>query len=63
VLRLVKAIAPDRLFAAAASEFLVHRPATATEPFPTPPTWLAVRQGGLRDDLYRLATRRSDPRP
>jgi RecB family exonuclease len=47
---------PRRLLLHAADGFL--RPADATAPFPTPSYWLILRQGGLRDDLLRLAAER-----
>ena len=45
----------------AAEAFLSPLPATADRPFPSPPYLLALRQGGLRDDLIRLATERGVP--
>lgn len=58
---LVTGTDPAALLEAAAADFLVPRPATADNPWPTPPTWLALRQGGLRDDLLRLAARHGIP--
>jgi RecB family exonuclease len=58
---LVTGTQPTALLEAAAADFLVPRPATATNPWPTPPTWLVLRQGGLRDDLLRLAAARGLP--
>jgi RecB family exonuclease len=47
---------PRRLLLHAADGFL--RPADAAAAFPTPSYWLILRQGGLRDDLLRLAAER-----
>ena len=47
-----------RLLEAAADGFLCPSKATPENPFPTPNYLLALRQGGLRDDLIRLAARR-----
>ena len=53
-------VCPDsrRLLEAAADGFLDPPRATREEPFPSPPYLLALRQGGLRDDLIRLAAER-----
>ncbi|MEP6494784.1 MAG: PD-(D/E)XK nuclease family protein [bacterium] len=61
MIRVVRALNLQSLLEAAASEFLVVRPATDTNAFPTPTAWLAVRQGGIRDDLLRLAHERGIP--
>lgn len=45
----------------AADGFLTARPGTRDEPFPSPPYLLALRQGGLRDDLITLAAERGVP--
>ncbi|HEX6106993.1 MAG TPA: PD-(D/E)XK nuclease family protein [Gemmatimonadales bacterium] len=45
----------------AAEAFLTPIPATPAQPFPSPPYLLALRQGGLRDDLIRLASERGVP--
>jgi RecB family exonuclease len=60
-LRLVCSRSPRRLLAAAADGFLVRRTGTREEPFPTVPYLLALRQGGLRDDLFALAAERGIP--
>ncbi len=60
-LHLVVARDPAILLEHAASGFLEHRAGTPVDPFPTPPYLLALRQGGLRDDLMRLAARRGCP--
>lgn len=60
-LHLVVARDPAILLEHAASGFLEHRVGTPVDPFPTPPYLLALRQGGLRDDLMRLAARRGCP--
>lgn len=54
-IRLITAHDPELLLRAAADDFLTPRPATATDPFPTVPYLLALRQGGLRDDLLNMA--------
>jgi len=46
---------PRALLERAADEFLTPRQATPADPFPTPPVLLALRQGGIRDDLYAIA--------
>lgn len=60
-LHLVVARDPAILLEHAADGFLEHRVGTLDDPFPTPPYLLALRQGGLRDDLMRLAARRGCP--
>ncbi len=54
-LRLITSTDPEALLRAAAEGFLTPRPASASVPFPTVPYLLALRQGGLRDDLFDLA--------
>src|SRR5579883_1741514 len=54
-LRMVVAHDPGRLLRHAANGFLVRRTPTAGEPFPTVPYLLAVRQGGLREDVIEMA--------
>lgn len=49
---------PRRLLDHAAAEFLTSAARTADDPFPSPPYLLALRQGGLRDDLIALAAER-----
>lgn len=56
-LRLILARQPLRLLESAAEPFLAPPPATDS-PFASPPCLLALRQGGLRDDLLALAARR-----
>src|SRR5512140_3848176 len=51
---------PTVLLSAAADGFLRPR-SGAREPFPTPSCLLALRQGGVRDDLLSLAARRGVP--
>lgn len=58
---LVTGTDPAALLEAAAADFLVPRRATDDTPWPTPGTWLVLRQGGLRDDLLRLAARHGVP--
>ena len=50
---------PHLLLAHAADGFLAAPDAAV--PFPTPPYWLVLRQGGLRDDLLALAAARGVP--
>lgn len=49
---------PRRLLEEAAAEFLVPQRATPAVPFPSLPVLLALRQGGIRDDLFALAYER-----
>jgi hypothetical protein len=58
-LHLVTSSDPRALLRAAADAFLTPRPATAAEPFPTPPYLLVLRQGTLRDELLTLAAESS----
>ncbi len=57
-MKIVHGLSPIRLLESAASEFLAPARATKGLPFPSPTSWLALRQGGLRDDLYALAHQR-----
>ena len=52
---------PARLLEHAAEGFLVQQPGTASTPFPSPAYLLALRQGGVRDDLFALAAARGIP--
>ena len=52
---------PELLLRAAASGFLAPVQATPGHPFPSPPYLLVLRQGGLRDDLIRLAAQATPP--
>lgn len=52
---------PVRLLEHAAGEFLQPLSRTPDIPFPSPSYLLALRQGGLRDDLYALAAARGVP--
>ncbi len=58
-LRVVIGADPSALLAEAADGFLQR--AAMDGPFPSPPYLLALRQGGLRDDLFRLAASRGVP--
>ena len=51
---LVTATDPRILLEAAADGFLVRRQATPDTPFPSPDYLLALRQGGIREDLVAL---------
>lgn len=57
-LHLILGTDPRRLLEHAAADFLVPLRATPEAPFPSPPALLALRQGGLRDDLLALAHER-----
>lgn len=52
---------PLLLLERAADGFLERRRGDPSDPFPSPRYLLALRQGGLRDDLLRLAARRGCP--
>lgn len=52
---------PLLLLERAAEAFLTPLQATPAAPFPSPPYFLALRQGGIRDDLIRLAAERGVP--
>jgi len=52
---------PEVLLRAAASGFLEPVQGTLEQPFPSPRYLLALRQGGLRDDLIRLAAQATPP--
>ena len=52
---------PELLLRAAASGFLAPVHGTLEHPFPSPPYLLVLRQGGLRDDLIRLAAQATPP--
>ncbi len=54
-LRVVVGRDPELLLRTAADGFLAPRTATAEAPFPTVPYLLALRQGGLRDDVIAMA--------
>lgn len=58
---LVIAHDPLLLLERAADAFLAPPRTTRDAPFPSPPYLLALRQGGLRDDLIRLAAERGLP--
>lgn len=58
---LVTATDPRILLESAADGFLVRRQATPDTPFPSPDYLLALRQGGIRDDLVALAAERGIP--
>ncbi|HQR30822.1 MAG TPA: PD-(D/E)XK nuclease family protein [Anaeromyxobacteraceae bacterium] len=57
-LHLILGTDPRLLLEHAAAEFLTPQHATPENPFPSPPVVLALRQGGLRDDLLALAHER-----
>lgn len=52
---------PRALLEHAAEAFLAPARGTPERPFPSPPYLLALRQGGLRDDLIALAAARGVP--
>lgn len=55
LVRVVTAINPENLLRHAAAGFLVPRTASQSVPFPTVDYLLCLRQGGLRDDVIRMA--------
>ena len=55
-LRVVIGHDPELLLRTAADGFLTPRRATTADPFPTVPYLLALRQGGLRDDVIAMAS-------
>jgi hypothetical protein len=57
-LQIVICADPQRLLESAADRFLTPHAASAADPFPSPDYLLVLRQGGLRDDLIRLAAGR-----
>lgn len=58
MLRVVVRLDPAALLAAATEDLFPAPAATTGAPWPTLPSWLVLRQGGLRDDLHRLAAQR-----
>ena len=52
---------PRTLLEAAADGFLAPNPGSPAQPFPSPSYLLALRQGGVRDDLLALAAARGVP--
>jgi hypothetical protein len=46
---------PALLLERAAAGLFPLTPSSATQPWPTLPAWIVLRQGGLRDDFHRLA--------
>lgn len=60
-IRLLHLPAPRALLEAAADGFLTPVPGSPAEPFPSPSYLLALRQGGVRDDLLALAAARGVP--
>lgn len=60
-LRVHHAVDPTLLLERASDGFLDPPTSTAEDPFPSPRYLLALRQGGLRDDLIELAATRGCP--
>ena len=60
-IRLLHLHAPRALLEAAADGFLTPVPGSPAQPFPSPTYLLALRQGGVRDDLLALAAARGVP--
>ncbi len=60
-LRIIVAPDPAQLLLRAADGLFPLAPATAAAPWPTLPAWIALRQGGLRDDFHALAARLGVP--
>ena len=61
IIRLLQLPAPRALLEAAADGFLSPVPGSPAQPFPSPGYLLALRQGGVRDDLLALAAARGVP--
>lgn len=59
--RLIKILDPARLLERAVAGLFPLPRATPENPWPTLPAWMVLRQGGLRDDLYRLVARLEVP--
>jgi RecB family exonuclease len=57
-LHLRPALDPARLLELALDGLLPIAPPSPAHPWPTLPAWIVLRQGGLRDDLHRLAAAR-----
>lgn len=55
--RLIQESDPARLLERATAGLFPLAAPTDDRPWPTLPAWLVLRQGGLRDDVYRLAAR------
>lgn len=60
-LRVVVRLNPTELLARATEGLFPAPAATVDAPWPTLPSWLVLRQGGLRDDVHRLAAQRNAP--
>ena len=54
-LRVIVGRDPELLLRTAAADFFIPRSATPEQPYPTVPYLLALRQGGLRDDVLAMA--------
>src|SRR5439155_26216120 len=52
---------PDRLLRLAGDGFLARHAGVPADPFPTVPHLLALRQGGLREDLLMMAAEAGVP--
>ncbi len=61
VLRLSIALDPAQLLARATRGLFPLAASTVEEPWPTLSSWLVLRQGGMRDDLHRLAANANIP--
>lgn len=60
-LHITRILDPAQLLEHAVDGLFPLAPASAARPWPTLSAWVVLRQGGLRDDLIRLAGRRSVP--
>ncbi len=60
-LRIIVAPDPAQLLLRAADGLFPLAPASDAAPWPTLPAWIAVRQGGLRDDFHVLAAQLDVP--
>jgi ATP-dependent helicase/nuclease subunit B len=60
-LRVISFGDPAALLARAVDELFPPKPPAGNERWPTLSAWIVLRQGGLRDDLHRLAAARGVP--
>ncbi|MDP1889515.1 MAG: PD-(D/E)XK nuclease family protein [Gemmatimonadaceae bacterium] len=56
--RVISILDPARLLERAVDGLIPLAPASDAQPWPTLSAWIVLRQGGLRDDLHRLAAAR-----
>ena len=60
-LHVTRLLDPAQLLARAVDGLFPLAPSSAEQPWPTLSAWVVLRQGGLRDDLIRLAAQRGVP--